>query len=153
MEKNLILKTLGLVAIGVGIASVATTVWAKYKKRKAEEDTAKAIVDAEVIAQNFSGVDNRRNPKHNNRIEKYNNLTEKHNNRYGNRYGFTTAARPVTPRTFGGGSRRMFNGNGYEQINDGGLSGGNQKWVNVPCSEAALAAGMVKGSCYEQATS
>ena len=56
MNKDLVLKTIGGIAFVIGVGSVATAMYARYRKTKDEEATIDALVKTEVIANNFSGA-------------------------------------------------------------------------------------------------
>ena len=63
MEKNLIFKTVALAAMVVGGASIAIATAANVRRKEDEEEAANAMIETEIIAQNFSGAVGRmRNP-------------------------------------------------------------------------------------------
>ena len=49
MKKNLILKTIGYAAMGVGVLASGIAIAARFRKAQDEAATAKVIVDADVI--------------------------------------------------------------------------------------------------------
>jgi len=56
MKKNLIFKTVALGAMVVGGVAIAKATAARIRRVRDEEETANTLVEADVIAENFSGV-------------------------------------------------------------------------------------------------